>query len=147
MLIARKRAERGGLRSRKEALRQVVGIGNLPDQFDVDAHRATASKSIDGNSLGMREIEFQTWRTMHGRKSRLAVASLDQFDGPRGDVQAFGEEPPKGRASYDVASSMLDVAEPVGAMPLFARQQLPERRAGVGRCPQKYAYDFYVRRL
>src|ERR1700748_1737235 len=107
MPIKRKCAERGNLIGRKEALRQVVGIGNLPDQLDVDAHRATASKSIDSKNLGMRQIEFQACGIMHRRKSRLAVAGLDQFDGPRSDVQAFGKEPPQARATYDVALSML----------------------------------------
>src|ERR1700723_2186274 len=113
MPIKRKRSERGSLFGRKEAFRQVVGSGNLPDQFDVDAHRATASKSIDSKPPGMREIEVQACGIVHGRESRLAVAGFDQFDGPRSDVQAFGKEQPQARASYDVALSMLDVAESV----------------------------------
>jgi hypothetical protein len=59
----------------------------------------------------MREIELHVYGPMHGRKSRLAVLSLDEFDRPRGDAKALGKEPPQARAGYDVVLPMLGVAE------------------------------------
>jgi len=120
--VGRKRSERRGLRRRKEALRQVVGIRKLANQLDVDADRATARKRIDSKNPGMREIELQIYRPMHGRKSRLAVLCLDEFDCLGGNAQALAKEPPQVRAGYGIVQPMLGVAEFPCAFLLLARQ-------------------------
>jgi hypothetical protein len=122
-------------------LGQVVGIGNLANKLDIDADRATIRKGIECKIPGMRDIEFHVCDPMLGSKSRLAVLGLNEFDRSGGDAQAFGEQPPQASAGYDVVLPMLGVAKFLGAFPLVARQNLPERRAHLGRRIKVYAYD------
>ena len=70
----------------------------------------------------MREIELHICGPMHGRKSRLTVLRLDEFDRLGRDAQALGKEPPEARAGDDVVPPMLGVAEFPSAFPLLARQ-------------------------
>ena len=86
------------------------------------------------------------WGAAHSTAPAIN-AGLDEEEDVGATVYLTPAAVQQARATYDVALSMLDVAESVCALALVARQQPPERRADVGRCIKIDAYDFYIGRL
>ena len=68
------------LTSGKVACRDVVGIGNRADGFDVDANLTATIERVDGDILGVRNVESQTRTRASPRERRLAMRPVLQLD-------------------------------------------------------------------
>ena len=77
---------------RKEAFCEMVGVGDIADQLNIDTNRDAVRKGVENERPGMREVELQMRRRVRSSEFRLAVLGFHEFDGCRLDAQPLSEE-------------------------------------------------------
>ena len=114
----------------KHARGEVVGVGDHPHGFDIDANLASHRKRVHRDIVAVRYAESQVRASDTPRERGLARVPVHELDRVAAPTQPCREQLPQTRARDDKAAAVAIENKATGSLPLLLRQQR-------GRCAER----------